>query len=57
MMLNHISDERDDPECRKVAVRIKDAYNRALEEGQRTRDLGGSLGTREFTNAIISRFS
>lgn len=57
MMLNYISDERDDPECRKVAVKIKGAYDRALEEGQKTRDLGGALGTREFTSAIISRFS
>jgi isocitrate dehydrogenase (NAD+) len=55
MMLNHLSDERDDPECRKVGARIKVAYDRALEEGHKTRDLGGTLGTKEFTQALIER--
>ena len=45
MMLNHLADERDDARCGAVAERIKAAYNRALEDGQKTRDLGGSLGT------------
>jgi isocitrate dehydrogenase (NAD+) len=55
MMLNHLSDERGDPECRKVADRIKTAYNQALEEGKTTKDLGGSLGTKEFTQALVDR--
>lgn len=55
MMLNHLADERDDPACRAVGDRIKAAYNRALEEGQKTRDLGGTLGTREFATAIAAR--
>ena len=55
MMLNHLSDERNDPECRAVAGRIKAAYNRALEEGQKTKDLGGTLGTKEFAKAIAAR--
>jgi isocitrate dehydrogenase (NAD+) len=55
MMLNHLADERDDPACRNVADRIKAAYNRALEEEQKTRDLGGTLGTREFAAAIAAR--
>jgi isocitrate dehydrogenase (NAD+) len=57
MMLNHLADERDDPECRKVADRIKAAYNRALEEGQTTRDLGGTLGTRDFAKALAERLA
>jgi isocitrate dehydrogenase (NAD+) len=55
MMLNHLSDERDDPACKKAADRIKGAYNRALEDGQTTADLGGSLGTKEFAEAIVAR--
>jgi len=38
-----------------VAERIKAAYNLALEEGQKTRDLGGSLGTDAFAAAVIER--
>jgi isocitrate dehydrogenase (NAD+) len=55
MMLNHLSDLRNDPECRKVGERIKAAYNRALVDGQTTKDLGGSLGTKEFTQALVDR--
>jgi isocitrate dehydrogenase (NAD+) len=55
MMLNHLGDERDDQECKKAADRIKTAYNRALQEGQTTRDLGGSLGTSEFADAVTAR--
>jgi isocitrate dehydrogenase (NAD+) len=55
MMLNYLADERDDPECRKAADRIKSAYNRALEEGKTTKDLGGSLGTRDFAKALAER--
>jgi isocitrate dehydrogenase (NAD+) len=55
MMLNHIADERDDVEAKAAADRIKGAYNRALEEGQRTKDLGGSLGTKEFAAALVAR--
>jgi isocitrate dehydrogenase (NAD+) len=55
MMLNHLADERDDPECRKAAERIKKAYNKALEDGQKTKDLGGSLGTKDFAKALVER--
>jgi 3-isopropylmalate dehydrogenase len=55
MMLNYLGDERDDPACKKAADRVKNAYNRALEEGQTTRDLGGSLGTMEFADAVAAR--
>lgn len=55
MMLNHLADERDDPSCRTAADRIKKAYNRALEEGQKTKDLGGALGTKEFAQALVQR--
>lgn len=55
MMLNHLADSRNDPACRKAAERIKAAYDQALSEGEKTADLGGSLGTSEFADAIIQR--
>ena len=55
MMLNHIADTREDPSCRKIAAAIRNAYDGALEEGQRTADLGGSLGTEAFADAVIAR--
>lgn len=53
MMLNHIAETRRDDTARTAAGRIKNAYNQALQEGQKTRDLGGELGTRAFTDALI----
>ncbi len=55
MMLNHLAETRDDPRCRDAAERIKGAYNRALADGQKTRDLGGTLGTGAFADAVIGR--
>src|SRR5690606_11747156 len=48
MMLNHLADDRADERCRVAGARIKAAYDRALEDGQKTRDLGGELGTAAF---------
>jgi isocitrate dehydrogenase (NAD+) len=55
MMLKHLADTRGDEECRTVGERIRRAYDRALEEGQKTRDIGGSLGTTEFARAVSDR--
>jgi isocitrate dehydrogenase (NAD+) len=55
MMLNHLAETRHDERCRTRAERIKAAYDRALEDGQKTRDLGGSLDTDAFTQAVIDR--
>jgi isocitrate/isopropylmalate dehydrogenase len=55
MMLNHLAAERADDRCRVAAERIKNAYDRALADGQKTRDLKGSLGTSEFADAVIAR--
>ena len=55
MMLNHLADEFDDAPSGVTAQRIKAAYNLALDEGQKTRDLGGSLGTDQFATAVIER--
>ena len=43
------------PRCSEVAERIKAAYNQALADGQKTRDLQGELGTEAFAQAVIQR--
>ncbi len=55
MMLNYLADERDDPACRTAAEKIKTAYDGALEAGEKTRDLGGQLGTDAFAQAVMAR--
>lgn len=57
MMLNHLGETRGDDGCRAVADRVKKAYDRALEAGARTRDIGGDLGTKEFAQAVIERLA
>jgi len=57
MMLNHLADTRKDQGSRAVADRIKQAYNKALADGCKTRDLGGELGTVAFADAVIDRLS
>ena len=57
MMLNFIAVDRGDAGCHDVADRIKHAYDRAIADGQKTRDVGGTLGTREFCRAVIERLS
>jgi len=57
MLLNHLADTRSDPRCREAAQRVKAAYDRALADGEKTRDVGGSLGTREFCRAVIERLA
>ncbi len=49
MMLNHIHEE-------PLAAKIKSAYNAILAEGKYlTKDLGGTAGTNEFTEALIGK--
>jgi isocitrate dehydrogenase (NAD+) len=55
MMLNHLADRHADERCRSVGEHIKAAYDRTLADGRKTRDLGGALGTRAFTDAVIER--
>jgi isocitrate/isopropylmalate dehydrogenase len=55
MMLRHLADTRNDPSCAAAADRIRDAYNGCLVHGEKTRDLGGSLGTMEFAEAVAKR--
>jgi isocitrate dehydrogenase (NAD+) len=52
MLLRHLAASTGDETCQVVADRIRDAYNAALVRGEKTRDLGGGLGTMEFAEAI-----
>jgi len=54
MMLRHLAESRDDDRCRVAADAIEASCHAALSCGQRTRDLGGELGTIEFTDAIVA---
>jgi len=56
MMLNHMFDTTHDEGCHKAAEKIKNAYNTVLSEGKHlTRDLGGTAGTEEFTEALLEK--
>jgi len=55
MMLNYLFEERGDAVARDCALRIRDAYDLALHEGEKTRDLGGTLQTEQFADAVIAR--
>jgi len=55
MMLEYLGDTRSDERASAAAGRIRKAYESALYEGQKTRDLGGSLSTTEFTRAVTER--
>jgi isocitrate dehydrogenase (NAD+) len=48
LMLDHVGDQ-------ERATRIRTALERTIRDGVRTGDLGGTAGTDEFTDAIISR--
>jgi isocitrate dehydrogenase (NAD+) len=55
MMLNYLAETAGDPRCSGTAARIKAAYDQALHDGEKTRDLDGQLGTRQFADAVIAR--
>jgi isocitrate dehydrogenase (NAD+) len=49
MMLEHMEQDA-------VAKRVRDAFVAQIQDGQvRTRDLGGTAGTTEFTDALVAR--
>jgi isocitrate dehydrogenase (NAD+) len=55
MMLNYLSEQKNDSEIQQIGERVKKAYNCALADGCKTRDLGGELGTGEFAEEVIGR--
>src|SRR5208337_214283 len=52
MMLDWLSDKRGDERCAEAAASIRTATGAILETGPKTRDLGGSAGMVEVTQAI-----
>lgn len=55
MMLNYLAETHHDDPCRAIADSIRDAYDAALQDDCKTRDLGGELGTDDFADAVIAR--
>jgi len=55
MLLAWLAGERKDPAAGEASRAIEQAVSAVIEKGPRTRDLGGSAGTREFTSAIVQR--
>lgn len=54
MLLDWLADRHGDAGCRIAAAAIEAAVGAVLAAGPRTRDLGGTAGTQEVTNAILS---
>ena len=54
MMLKHLAETSGDESLAEAAERIKLAYDSCLKHGEKTGDLGGSLGTDEFADAVIA---
>ncbi|MGB2691165.1 MAG: isocitrate/isopropylmalate dehydrogenase family protein [Thermodesulfobacteriota bacterium] len=55
MMLNYLADNEGTEYYAECASNIRKAYNKAVEQGATTGDLGGDLGTQEFADAVIER--
>ena len=55
MMLRRLAATRADPGSAEAADRIREAYNACLLAGEKTRDLGGELGTSAFADAVCRR--
>ncbi|MEM9070318.1 MAG: isocitrate/isopropylmalate family dehydrogenase [Myxococcota bacterium] len=55
MMLNHMADVLGYSDCRATSERIKKAYNQTLADGEKTGDIGGSLNTAGFVDAVVAR--
>ncbi len=57
MMLDHLAKTRSDEHCRTTARKIEAAYERAVAEGMKTRDLDGRLDTIQFADVVIQRLT
>ena len=53
MMLEWLGERREDERCTQAARAIQSAVEKALAEGPRARDLGGTAGTKEVVDAVI----
>jgi 3-isopropylmalate dehydrogenase len=57
MLLAWLAGERKDPAVGEAGQDIERAVSAVLEKGPRTRDLGGTASTKEFTAALVQRLS
>ncbi len=57
MLLSWLAGERQDRAAGEAGQAIQQAVSATLAAGPRTRDLGGSAGTREFTEGILRRLT
>ncbi|HAL42994.1 MAG TPA: NAD-dependent isocitrate dehydrogenase [Gammaproteobacteria bacterium] len=55
MMLNYLAEQDQQETFAACATAIRNAYDGCLQAGEKTRDLGGSLGTKAFAEAVIRR--
>jgi 3-isopropylmalate dehydrogenase len=55
MLLDWLSSRYEDPALNKIGRIVEHAILSTIADGVRTRDLGGSASTTEFTQAIIER--
>ena len=55
MLLNYLAENDENSIYAKAAEKIRAAYDQALLDGAKTRDLGGELNTQEFADAVIAR--
>jgi 3-isopropylmalate dehydrogenase len=57
MLLTWLCGERKDPAAGEASQAVERAVAAVLESGPRTRDLGGTAGTKEFTSAIVQHLT
>jgi 3-isopropylmalate dehydrogenase len=55
MMFEWLGMKNNDKNCQDVAKKIEDAVYGTVKEGIKTKDIGGTKNTREFTQSVISR--
>ena len=55
MMLEWLEEKKGMANGRRAAKDIENAIRQAFAEGKMTRDLGGDLGTQEFTEVVLSK--
>jgi 3-isopropylmalate dehydrogenase len=58
MLLDWLADKRNMADCARAGKAIREAVDRVLADpAKRTADLGGSLGTRAFGEAVATELS
>lgn len=55
MLLDWLSSRHEDPQLSMIARMIENGIYKTINEGIKTKDLGGNASTTEFTQAVIER--